>query len=85
MKEKQELKANKARYNTQKDISEEHECFMKKRSVSLSQIIMLGSNLFMTSKENKTKLKIKQKDAPRITHNGRRNKNIGSRGEPGDC
>ena len=46
---------------------------------------MLGSNLFMTSQENKTKLKTKQKDAPRITHIGQRNKNIVTRGEPGDC
>ena len=28
--EKQELEANKAKYNTQKDISEEHECFHEK-------------------------------------------------------
>ena len=83
--EKQEIEANKVRYNTQKDISEEHECFMKKRSVSLSQIIMIRCNLFMTSKENKTKLKTKQKDAPRITHNGQRNKNIVIRRKPGDC
>ena len=74
MKEKQELRANKANYNTQKDISEKHECFMKKRSVSLSQTRMIRCNLFMTSKENKTKLKAKQKDAPRITHIGQRNK-----------
>ena len=37
IKEKQELRANKAKYNTQKDISEEYECFMKKWSVSLSK------------------------------------------------
>ena len=29
--------------------------------------------------------KQKQKDAPRITHNGQRNKNIVIRGKPGDC
>ena len=34
------------------------------------------------AKENS---KQKQKDAPRITHNGQRNKNIVIRGKPGDC
>ena len=51
--EKQELAARiiKAKHSTH--INEEQECFMKKRSVSLSQTSMQGSNL-LQRQENKT-------------------------------
>ena len=63
MKEKQELRANKAKYNTQKDISEEHECFMKKRSVSLSQIKNARVQLIYDQqrKQNKTENNTKRR------------------------
>ena len=51
--EKQELEARIIKAKQSTHISEEHEYFMKKQSVSLSQTRMQGSNLLQRP-ENKT-------------------------------
>ena len=67
--EKQELEATiiKAKHSTH--ISEEHECLMKKRSVSLSKQGCKDPIYAKTREQNTNKQKVKTTDAPRTTHN----------------